>query len=658
MAIVKMNKFTLLAFEENKKVLLEKFQSFENVQFVDAFNEEESEQLSKLIKDNSSNEAQKIEEDLSKVKFIIETLTPFAKKDNMIKGLKEGRKSYTFKELSEIKKNSDWQELYQELKKKDSEINSNKNHISKFKSSIEELTPWTKLDVPVSSFKKLSSTKAFLGMVPQGLVESLSLELNEKYDNCYFENLGTKGKDSYIIVITPNEHISEIEKTLKSFNYSKVEIHCEGIPLDVIREYEEKIKTISENNNKIELEMKQFVDKLEDIKAVYEVYSSELLRINSTDRFLRSENIVAMEGYYPTETQNEFERILKEALGENYYLETKAADGDDVPVQLKNNSVVEAFESITTMYSVPKYKEIDPTPLFAPFYILFFGMMLSDAGYGAIMVIGTAIALKFFNLEDDMRKSIKMFLYLGISTVFWGVMYGSYFGDFLEKFIPNLKPLWMKPDKDVALLMIVAVALGLIQIFIGLGIKAYMQIRDKDYFGAFSDVLLWYVTLIGLMLWGGSAFGLALPAAVVTVAKYAAILSMVGIVLTNGRHEASWGARLGQGFYSLYGITSYVGDLVSYTRLAALGLATGFISYAFNIMVNMVSTNIFTTILFGVLIFLVGHVFNLFINALGAYVHTCRLQYLEYFGKFYEGGGNAFEPLKYNSKYFKVVNKR
>lgn len=658
MAIVKMNKFTLLAFEENKKVLLEKFQSFENVQFVDAFNEEESEQLSKLIKDNSSNEAQKIEEDLSKVKFIIETLTPFAKKDNMIKGLKEGRKSYTFKELSEIKKNSDWQELYQELKKKDSEINSNKNHISKFKSSIEELTPWTKLDVPVSSFKKLSSTKAFLGMVPQGLVESLSLELNEKYDNCYFENLGTKGKDSYIIVITPNEHISEIEKTLKSFNYSKVEIHCEGIPLDVIREYKEKIKTISENNKKIELEMKQFVDKLEDIKAVYEVYSSELLRINSTDRFLRSENIVAMEGYYPTETQNEFDRILKEALGENYYLETKAADGDDVPVQLKNNSVVEAFESITTMYSVPKYKEIDPTPLFAPFYILFFGMMLSDAGYGAIMVIGTAIALKFFNLEDDMRKSIKMFLYLGISTVFWGVMYGSYFGDFLEKFIPKLKPLWMKPDKDVALLMIVAVALGLIQIFIGLGIKAYMQIRDKDYFGAFSDVFLWYVTLIGLMLWGGSAFGLALPAVVVTVAKYAAILSMVGIVLTNGRHEASWGARLGQGFYSLYGITSYVGDLVSYTRLAALGLATGFISYAFNIMVNMVSTNIFTTILFGVLIFLVGHVFNLFINALGAYVHTCRLQYLEYFGKFYEGGGNAFEPLKYNSKYFKVVNKR
>jgi len=126
---------------------------------------------------------------------------------------------------------------------------------------------------------------------------------------------------------------------------------------------------------------------------------------------------------------------------------------------------------------------------------------------------------------------------------------------------------------------------------------------------------------------------------------------MVGIVLTNGRQESSIGGKLGQGFYALYGITSYVGDLVSYTRLAALGLATGFIAYAFNIMVSMVSTS-WATIIFGIAIFVVGHVFNLFINALGAYVHTCRLQYLEYFGKFYEGGGTSFEPLKYNSKYF------
>ena len=184
-----------------------------------------------------------------------------------------------------------------------------------------------------------------------------------------------------------------------------------------------------------------------------------------------------------------------------------------------------------------------------------------------------------------------------------------------------------------------------------------MQIRDKDYFGAFADVVLWYITLSGSIIWALSAFvdlvSFGVPNLVISIAKYAAIAGMIGIVLTNGRHEKSIGAKLGQGFYSLYGITSYVGDLVSYTRLAALGLATGFIAYAFNIMVSMVSTS-WATVIFGIAIFVVGHVFNLFINALGSYVHTCRLQYLEYFGKFYEGGGTAFEPLKYNSKYFKI----
>ncbi len=649
MAIVKMNKFMLLAFENQKKILLEKLQSFENVQFVD-INEENSDKLNELKKDNSSTEISQVEDDLSKVKFIIDTLSDFSKKSGMLKELKEGKKSYTYDELSEIKVNSNWQEIYKELKEKDSKINSNRNHISKLKSSIDELTPWSSLDAKISSFKELRTTKVILGEVSQLNVEPLRLKLEETINNSYFEHLGIKGKDSYIMVITSTEDVTQVEQLLKSFNYSKIDIHCEGIPRDVIKEHETAIKGINEENYQIEEDMKKYTDKLDEIKAVHEIYSSALLRLKSTEKFLKSENIVAIEGYYPTEEQNGFERILRDTLGENYYIETEAADGDDVPVKLKNNSLVESFESITTMYSVPKYKEIDPTPLFTPFYILFFGMMLSDAGYGAIMVIGTTIALKFFNLEDDMRKSLKMFRYLGVSTIFWGAMYGSYFGDFF-----GLPALWMKPETDVALLMIVSVALGLIQIFIGLGIKAYMQIRDKDYFGAFSDVVLWYVALIGLMLWGGSAFGLALPIAVITVAKYAAILAMVGIVLTNGRHEASWGGRLGQGLYSLYGITSYVGDLVSYTRLAALGLATGFISYAFNIMVNMVSTNIITTLLFGVLIFLIGHIFNLFINALGAYVHTCRLQYLEYFGKFYEGGGTAFEPLKYNSKYFKII---
>jgi len=232
-------------------------------------------------------------------------------------------------------------------------------------------------------------------------------------------------------------------------------------------------------------------------------------------------------------------------------------------------------------------------------------------------------------------------------------MYGSYFGDAIK-----IDPIWMKPDSNVILLMIVSVALGLIQIYVGLGIKGYMLVRDGKPLDALLDVGLWYLTLTGAILWLLSALGalgsLSTSGNITTIAKYATFGGMILILLTHGRSEKGIGAKFGAGLYSLYGITGYVGDLVSYTRLAALGLATGFIGSAFNLMIGMLGNPI-AKILAGSLIFIVGHLFNLFINALGAYVHTCRLQYLEYFSKFYEGGGKTFRPLKFSSKYVKVV---
>ncbi|MEW8993564.1 V-type ATP synthase subunit I [Clostridium sp.] len=651
MAIVKMNKFMLLAFENQKKSLLEKLQSFQNVQFLD-LSKNETIELNQLKSDNASSEISEVEGELSKVKFTIELLSTFSEKPKLLKDLKEGKKSYRYDVLEQITNTSHWREVYSDLKQKDNKINMNDNYITKLKANIEDLKPWESLDTSIESLNKLKKSKAILGEIPQGNVDSLRLKLEETTKNYYFEVISSIGRNSYIMVIVHNDEIADIEQLLKSSSFSKIDIQCDGIPKEVIKEYKKTIESIKAENNFIQDSMKEHVNKLEEYKMVYEYLSSLLLRLKSTENFLKSRNIVAIEGYYPTELHNNFESTLKNILGNDYYLESEAAEGDDVPVKLKNNKVFESFENITSMYSVPKYKEIDPTPLLAPFYIFFFGMMLSDAGYGFVMFVGTLIALTVFNLDDEMRKSVKMFFLLSISTIFWGVMYGSYFGDFIK-----IAPLWMKPDSNVGLLMIVSVVMGLIQIYVGLGIKAYMQIRDKDYFGAFADVGLWYITLTGAIIWALSAFvdlaSLGVPTVIITIAEYGTILGMIGIVLTNGRQESSIGAKLGQGLYALYGITSYVGDLVSYTRLAALGLATGFIAYAFNIMVSMVSTS-WATVIFGVAIFVVGHIFNLFINALGAYVHTCRLQYLEYFGKFYEGGGTAFEPLKYNSKYFKI----
>ena len=336
MAIVKMNKFMLLAFENQKKSLLEKLQSFENVQFSD-LSKVESDELNQLKSDTASSEISEVEGELSKVKFTIELLTTFSEKPNPLKSLKEGKKSYNYDVLEQLTNTSHWRDVYNELKQKDNKINMNHNYIAKLKASIEELKPWENLDVSLESINRLTKSKALIGEIPQGNVDDLRLKLEELTKDYYFEVISTIGRNSYILVIVHSDKIADVEQLLKSFNFGKIDIQCDGVPKKVIKEYKTTIESIKTENLSIQDSMKEHVSKLEEYKIVYEYYSSLLLRLKTTENFLKSKSIVAIEGYYPTELHNEFENMIKSTLGDDYYLEFEAAEGDDVPVKLKNN---------------------------------------------------------------------------------------------------------------------------------------------------------------------------------------------------------------------------------------------------------------------------------------------------------------------------------
>lgn len=650
MAIVKMNEFTLLAFEAQRSSLLEKLQAFENAE-ISQFSDEE--QFTYLKKVNESKEIVDVEGDLSKIKFAIELLEKFKVKGGMFKSLKEGKKTKNFKELEDLYFKSDWKNIYQQLKEKEHEISQISNKTTKLLSTIDELKPWINLDISLSKINSLKNTVTFVGIIPLMLMDTLNNTLESSFNGFHLEIMHESTKEVRILLIIHKEDEEQAELLLKKVLFSKVNIISEDTPRNIIENYTTEIHELKIKIETINNEIKLFAVKLDELMLIHEYLHNKILKLTTAQSFLKSDNIVAVQGYYPATMHEEFIKTIESAIGNEYYLEYLEAEGDTVPVLLENNTVFSSFEPITAMYSTPRYNEIDPTPLFTPFYIIFFGMMLSDAAYGLIMFLCTAYALKKFNLDDEMKKSVRMFFYLSISTIVWGVLYGSYFG------YQPIPALWMTPDSDVSLLMIVSILMGLIQIYVGLGIKAYMLIKNGDTLAALFDVGLWYITLTGTIIWAVDALGsgnaVGLSPTVVKVAGIATIVGMVFIVLTHGRSEKSVGAKLGTGLYSLYGITSYVGDLVSYTRLAALGLATGFIGAAFNIMVGMLGKSIFT-IIFAAIVFTFGHIFNLLINALGAYVHTSRLQYLEYFGKFYEGGGKTFNPLKYSSKYFKIKN--
>ena len=310
-----------------------------------------------------------------------------------------------------------------------------------------------------------------------------------------------------------------------------------------------------------------------------------------------------------------------------------------------------------------------PTGFMASCYVFLFGLMLSDAAYGFIVFLMCFLALKKFpRMEENLRKSLRLFMYCGLSTLFWGVMFGGYFGDAVDivsrtyfGHTVTIPALWFVPLNDPMKLLVYSMLFGVIHLFLGLGLKGYMLLKDGKVVDFICDVVLWYLLLLGLilMLLPTELFGsiaqmnIVFPPVLNSLAKGMAIVGALGILVMSARDKKNPLLRLALGAYDLYNITGWVSDVLSYSRLLALGLATGVIASVINQMGSMVGNNVFGVIVF-ILVFCFGHLFNLAINLLGAYVHTCRLQYVEFFGKFYEGGGKAFRPFKQITKYVEI----
>lgn len=650
MAIVKMKKFTLLAFESQRAELLEKLQAFAEVEFINLQDNdflESNEDFKDLSKEGLDSEYAECEEKLSKAKFALNFLKEYVPQKSGLQALKEGKVELTLKELEEKVLNSNWEAIFDKVKEKEAKFNKLDNEKTKLQSTIDSLSPWENFD---ASFEDLESLKipTFLGSIPKQNEESLSSELAD----CYFEIVSSNNDETFFFVMCDTEQKEEVNEKLRALGFSQFKTEEKVTPLKTIHDSIDRMAKIDSEKFFIKEELADFDEEYKTLELVNEYYENMIVRKEATGNFLKTENVMVIQGWLAADDEKELINVVKKVAGDEAYLtfeDVKEDEYDKVPTKLKNNELCTCFESITEMYSTPKYDEIDPTPLLTPFYLLFFGMMVADMGYGLLMILATGFVLKKFKLDEGTKKFIKFFFYLGFPTIGFGAIYGAFFGDL----IPSL-PRLIDTNKDITTILILSIVLGAIQIFCGLGIKAYMLIKAGKPLDAFYDVGSWVITLISLAVVLVGAFVGGVPSIVKTIAIVLMIFGMVVIVLTNGRGAGSKAAELGQGAYALYGITSYVGDLVSYTRLMALGLAGGSLAGAFNMIIGLFSSNIVALILFGPLLFVFGHIFNLALSLLGAYVHTCRLQYVEYFGKFYEGGGRAFSPFKAEEKYINL----
>ena len=646
MAIVKMSKFDLYSFDYDREKLLEDLQKFNYVHIDEKKVEDENQGVRNL---DNSEQIVSTSEKLTKVKWAIDLLEKYSEKHNKIDELKQGKKTFKLDELTKKALDFDFDEHYKELSSLDkqlTELDQNNQTLNQKKS---ELTPWEELDLDISKIDDFERVKVVTGTVSDKFIDQLKLNTKD-IEDIYIEEISRNSGFVYLLVICKD--YEKAQDILRDNGFVNINIKSHGLVKDEIRNIDEQIIANKKQYKEIEDQIKSKTDLTEQFKIYHDYLENNSLKEEATSKIKRTDKIDIIEGYVPTDKEKDFENVLQNSLNNKYYLEMNPADKNDpnVPIILKNRGFAKAFESITGMYSLPKYNEVDPTPLLAPFYCFFSGMMIADLGYGLIVFLAIIVALKIFNLDEKKKQFLKFFMFISIASMFWGYIYGSFFGGIIP-----MTPI-IDTSKNAMTLIVLCLIFAFIHLFFALGIKAYMLIRDHKPLDAFYDVGLWYLIIISiLILLSGNLLGL--PAMAMTVAKWIAIASAVGIVLTAGRDAKSIGGKLGSGLYSLYGISGWIGDFVSYMRLMALGLSGAYIAVAINMIVKMMAGSSIIGFIFGLIVFVVFQAFNAFLSYLSAYVHSARLIFVEMFNKFYEGGGVPFKKLITESEYFNITNK-
>ena len=636
MAIVKMKKFKLFALEKDRKSLLKELQKFSYVHFVKTKEEDESLKEIELNQDMTI-----IKEKSQKVKWMLNYFSKLFPKETKKEIDESSIKETLFVLLEQQASKYDFSNDYENLANISEEIDSNKEEIANLETYRKELSKWLNIKESLGNLKAFKTAKFFLGTVAKKNFEPLKDKLRN-FEHTYIEEISDESSQINIMLLTSNTEEKELKNELKTYSFTETNFNFDT---SFTEEYE-KTKSREEELKKVNEKLKEKVEKL--LKLIpklliqKEYLDNALMRETVVSNFKATDTVNIIEGYIPLDMEEEFKKIVNKNSNKSNYLEITEVDKDDeeVPILLKNSGITGLFASITQMYALPKYNEIDPTAILSIFYWIFFGMMVADFAYGLILFILSGLALMIGKFDENKRKFLKFFFALSFSTMIWGLLYGSAFGDLIK-----LPTQVLDSSKDFMSIFILSIIFGAIHLVIALGIKAYILIKNGHFMDVIYDVFLWYLTLTSLIiLLLAGRFGLSEFTKNIFIA--CAVIGMLGIVVFGARDAKTLVGRIGGGLYSLYGITSYIGDFVSYLRLMALGLAGGFIASAINIIVKMLVSKGILGIILGVVVFTLGQSFNIFLSFLSSYVHTSRLTYVEFFSKFYEGGGKAFKKFR------------
>ncbi len=648
MAKLKMMKIELIALLRDSKRIIELLQRRGVVEMTDCCDEG-------LIKTNASAAISQFERFRSSAQNALDIINKYSPEKKSLIDSFSARKEIDTDSFGEnAKKFEKTMQGAAAVSRSFRRISECEAELSQLKIKRASLEQWDKLDIALG-FKGTVSTSCFIGTLPKFYSQD---ELEELLGSEAAVSVISFTKiQTNVFVICRKAFAEEIYSTLRRNGFASAAEQETRTPAQITADIDKRIKTLEAEIDKNTETIKGYAGIRRDLEFTVDYLQMRKDKYEALNKLAFTENTFVLNGFVPQKYAESLCRLIEK----KYTAAARVYEPDedeDTPVLLENSRFSAPVEGITEMYALPNKRDVDPTPVMSFFYYLFFGMMLSDAGYGLIMLIGTTIALHKIRLEEKMRKTLIMFRNCGVSTLIFGALFGSWFGDiiqvvgeqFFHKEIGSVA-LWFEPIDDPIKLLLYSFALGICHLFLGLAVAFKMKWSEGDKFGAVFDTIPVCVTILGVCPAAASILS-EVPSQLISIGLYAAVVGVVVLVLTAGRSAKGIFGKLFGGLYALYNTaTGYLSDILSYSRLLALGLATGSIAGVINLIGTMPENMVIKGILLTV-VFIVGHTANLGINLLGAYVHTDRLQFVELFSKFYEGGGRAFDPLTVKTNYY------
>ena len=503
------------------------------------------------------------------------------------------------------------------------------------------LAPWLTVDAPLGGAD--GALAVFFGTAGLNVTDDALKALADSLDGLLtWQQASSDRSLRYLLVMCHGSVKERALSALRDLGFSAVSFRgMTGTAKENDKALAENLATLEKERQEIEQRIAGLGGKREALLEASDRAAIALRREEAKSRLVGTDKVFLLEGWLPADRCAEIEKTLKPFT---CAIETREPTEDEypqVPVQLKNNKLTRPLNMVTEMYSLPAYGTLDPNPLMAPFFILFYGIMMADMGYGLLMMIASVIISKKYRPKGTSGELFSLLGLCGISTFIMGALTGGFFGDFLTQLVAIVSPgtvfalpKLFDPLDDLTMILIGSMALGMVQIVTGMAISLIEKCKRKKFLDAFFEEITWWIVFIGIAL-----LALGKGAAVLYVG--CALVLLGPIVQGKG-----WGKLTGV-FGSLYNhVTGYFGDILSYTRLMALMLAGSVIAQVFNMLAAMPGN-----VIAFIIISMLGNAMNFGLNLLGCYVHDLRLQCLEFFNKFYVDGGKPFRPMTLDTEY-------